>query len=196
MDEGEAASEELEKESVPPGLLGAFAAPYWFGPRFVSLLEQERGSKAVDEAISTPAVELGADVRPADLSRRRPGGHRRSGRRCRTRRHRASSRVRSAASSGSSCSPSGSSRPSPCGRSTVGAATATPSGSAAGSRASAAPLLRRHPRGRRRDVRRPQALDEGHARRHRVDRPGERQRLVRELRPRAAGGPRRDRQVG
>ena len=54
VDEGEAASEELEKESVPPGLLGAFAAPYWFGPRFVSLLEQERGSKAVDEAISLP----------------------------------------------------------------------------------------------------------------------------------------------
>ena len=54
VDEGEAASEELEKESVPPGLLGAFAAPYWFGPRFVALLEQERGSKAVDEAISLP----------------------------------------------------------------------------------------------------------------------------------------------
>ena len=84
VDEGEAASEELEKESVPPGLLGAFAAPYWFGPRFVSLLEQERGSKAVDEAISLPPSSSEQMFDPLDLSERRPAGRPSIRCRCRT----------------------------------------------------------------------------------------------------------------
>jgi hypothetical protein len=53
-DEGKAANDKLEKASVPPGLLGTFSAPYWFGPRFVTMVEQERGAKAVDEAIRVP----------------------------------------------------------------------------------------------------------------------------------------------
>ncbi|MBV9951165.1 MAG: hypothetical protein JO291_04390 [Acidimicrobiia bacterium] len=53
-DEGKAANDKLQKASVPPGLLGTFSAPYWFGPRFVTMIEQERGAKAVDEAIRVP----------------------------------------------------------------------------------------------------------------------------------------------
>jgi hypothetical protein len=54
QDTGEEANEELEDEDVPPGLLGTFSAPYWFGPRFVSLLEQEEGSEAIDDALRLP----------------------------------------------------------------------------------------------------------------------------------------------